>query len=177
MWNAAGEEKVVAFLTANSPVHYVAGGCVSTVETQAWNQRFVHWNFPARLPQPDPQYKVWNTCVRCYAEWSGAWQSPAWSLQPCTAPTSLNYLLLYVSTAPLSCRLLAAPRATSSASSSASASSSWFETFFCGYACNARTCPQPYLRDKPLRITCLQADFAKDSVGWFVCMPRTFNIL
>ncbi len=56
VWNPPpGREKVVAFLTANAPVHYVTGGVVSAVETQAWREP-LYW-LSTRLQR--------SCCVRC----------------------------------------------------------------------------------------------------------------
>ena len=70
-WNTKGDENVIAMLTSNKEVVYVADNTVDEVRTNAWKERFgpniLHFN--KRLPKPDRRYKVWLKCTRCYAHW------------------------------------------------------------------------------------------------------------
>ena len=70
-WNADGKDGVICFLTSNSPVVYVSGGTVNTVETAAWNERFGRnvYEFKHALPNKDARFKQWGKCTSCYAHW------------------------------------------------------------------------------------------------------------
>lgn len=70
-WNRNGEENVVAFLTSNSPVVYIADKAVDEVKTKAWNDRFGEnvYTFTVPLPSPDRRFKVWLRCKCCYSKW------------------------------------------------------------------------------------------------------------
>jgi len=70
-WNQDGSENVIAMLTSNKEVIYVADHEVDLVRTQAWKDRFSAntYLFKAILPKPDRRFKVWLRCTRCYAQW------------------------------------------------------------------------------------------------------------
>ena len=69
-WNVSGDEGIIAVFTSNVDIVYITDNTINPIETQAWNERFGFiGHFKVPIKKPDPRFKKWFQCTRCYATW------------------------------------------------------------------------------------------------------------